>query len=178
MRRADDCFREITTALEASGQAQNKFVMFLSDHGMPLPFAKTQLYHHSTRTPLMVRWPGVSQAGAVDDQHLVSAVDVLPTLLEVMGHRHPKPGLLQGRSFAPLIRGQSQEQRDFVVLQYNENSGGSRQPNCLVNLAGNSDHLQTIGSLRQQLREELQRIADPIAPLLADIENAALRDAG
>ena len=52
VRRADDAFREVMAALDQSGQAENTFVMFLSDHGMPLPFAKTQLYHHSTHTPL------------------------------------------------------------------------------------------------------------------------------
>ena len=43
VRRADDCVGEILQALEASGEANNTVVMFLSDHGMPLPFAKTQL---------------------------------------------------------------------------------------------------------------------------------------
>ncbi|MCG8652183.1 MAG: sulfatase-like hydrolase/transferase, partial [Pirellulales bacterium] len=128
VRRADDCFGQIMAALDQSGQADRTFVMFLSDHGMPLPFAKTQLYHHSTNTPLMVRWPEITQPGSVDDQHMVSAVDFLPTLLEVMQHRHPSPQRLHGRSFAALLRGQSQADRDFVILQYNENAGRSRHP--------------------------------------------------
>jgi N-sulfoglucosamine sulfohydrolase len=45
-----------------------------------------------------------------------------------MGHRHPSPERLQGRSFEPLLRGQTQADRDFVILQYNENSGGFRHP--------------------------------------------------
>ena len=128
VRRADDCFREVMAALDESGQADNTFVMFLSDHGMPLPFAKTQLYHHSTHTPLMVRWPGVTKPGSVDDHHMVSAIDFVPTLLDVMGHEHPTPERLHGRSFAPLIRGQSQDDRDYVILQYNENAGEIRHP--------------------------------------------------
>lgn len=128
VRRADDCFGEVMAALAESGQADNTFVMFLSDHGMPLPFAKTQLYHHSTRTPLMVRWPGVTKAGAMDDQHMVSAVDFLPTLLEVMNHQHPTPDRLHGTSFASILRGETQVGRDHVVVQYNENSGRNRHP--------------------------------------------------
>jgi N-sulfoglucosamine sulfohydrolase len=100
--------------------------MFLSDHGMPLPFAKTQLYHHSTHTPLIIRWPGVTKGGASDERHMVSAVDFLPTLLDVAGVAHP-PGL-DGRSFAPLLKGESQDGRDMVVKEYNENAGGSRDP--------------------------------------------------
>ena len=128
VRRADDCFHAIMKALDDSGQADNTFVMFLSDHGMPLPFAKTQLYHHSTHTPLMIRWPSVTKPGSVDDNHMVSAVDLLPTLLDVMQHEHPTPERLHGRSFAPLLRGGSQKDRDFVILQYNENSGRNRHP--------------------------------------------------
>ena len=59
----------ILRALDESGQADRTLVMFLSDHGMPLPFAKTQLYHHSTHTPLIFRWPGVTAPGSVDDLH-------------------------------------------------------------------------------------------------------------
>jgi N-sulfoglucosamine sulfohydrolase len=74
----------------------------------------------------MVRWPGVTQPGAVDDRHLVSGVDLLPTLLDVVGLAHP-PGM-DGRSFAPILRGESQADRNFIVAEYNENSGGNRHP--------------------------------------------------
>ncbi|MFN0078353.1 MAG: sulfatase [Prosthecobacter sp.] len=85
VRRADDGVGAILEALKASGQDENTIIIFLSDHGMPLPFAKTQLYHHSTRTPLMIRWPGVTKAGAVDDTHMISTVDLLPTILDMLG---------------------------------------------------------------------------------------------
>lgn len=126
VRRADDCFGAIMRALEESGLEEETFVMFLSDHGMPLPFAKTQLYHHSTHTPLLVKWPGVTEAGAEDDTHLVSAVDFLPTLLDVAGIEHPDG--MDGRSFEPLLRGETQKGRDLVYKVYNENSGGTRNP--------------------------------------------------
>jgi N-sulfoglucosamine sulfohydrolase len=126
VRRADDCVGAILKALEESGKADETFVMFLSDHGMPLPFAKTQLYHHSTRTPLIVRWPGVTKAGTRDKKHMVSAVDFLPTLCDVAGVS--KPDRLDGFSFAPLFRGEAQENRMAVFKVYNENAGGNRHP--------------------------------------------------
>ncbi len=43
VRRADDCFAAIMKALDESGQQDNTVILFLSDHGMPLPFAKTAL---------------------------------------------------------------------------------------------------------------------------------------
>ena len=65
-------------------------------------------------------------AGAEDARHMVSAVDFLPTLLDIVGAAHPAG--LDGRSFAPLLRGQTQEDREMVVKEYNENAGGSRDP--------------------------------------------------
>ncbi len=126
VRRADDCVGEILAALDASGQRDNTLILFLSDHGMPLPFAKTQVYHHSSSTPLFFIVPGVTKPGTVDRDHMVSAVDLLPTLLELTGIQHP--GKMDGRSFAPLLRGEKQAGRDFVIKEYNENAGGSRDP--------------------------------------------------
>jgi N-sulfoglucosamine sulfohydrolase len=126
VRRADDCVGKILEALDKSGEAKNTVVVFLSDHGMPLPFAKTQLYHHSTHSPWIVRWPGVTKAGAIDKRHMVSAVDMLPTLLDIAGAKHPKR--LDGRSFLPLIKGQKRKGWGHVIKEYNENSGRSRDP--------------------------------------------------
>ena len=124
--RADDCVGETLRALEESGQADNTLVMFLSDHGMPLPFAKTCLYHHSTRTPWMVRWPGTIKPGTHDTDHMVSALDLLPTLLDVAGLKHPKG--LEGRSFYKVLKGRKQPELDYVIKEYNESSGRRRHP--------------------------------------------------
>ena len=126
VRRADDAVGSVLEALANSGQAANTVVMFLSDHGMPLPFAKTQLYHHSTRTPLVMRWPGITTAGSVDEEHMVSAVDLMPTLLEGLGL--DVPAGIQGRSFLPLLSGLEQAERSEVFKAFNENAGGQRAP--------------------------------------------------
>ncbi|NBQ58591.1 MAG: heparan N-sulfatase, partial [Opitutaceae bacterium] len=126
VRRGDDSLGAIFRALQESGEDARTLIIFLSDHGMPLPFAKTQLYFQSTRTPLMVRWPGVTKPATVDDRHLVSAVDLLPTLLEIISV--PAPAGFDGRSFAPVLRGETQAGRDFIVAEYNENFEGHRHP--------------------------------------------------
>jgi N-sulfoglucosamine sulfohydrolase len=126
VRRADDAVGGILKALDESGQTDRTIVIFLSDHGMGMPFVKTQLYHRSTQTPLIVRWPGVTKAGAVDRQHLISAVDFLPTLLDIVGIKYPDG--LDGRTFEPLLHGRSQKDREYAIKEYNENSGGFRDP--------------------------------------------------
>ena len=126
VRRADDCLNQVLRELKKSGEWGNTMIVFLSDHGMPLPFAKTQLYHHSTRTPLMVRIPGVTKAGVLDKRHMVSILDLLPTVLDALGVK--KPARLDGRSFYPVLAGKKQDKRNFVFKEYNENAGGSRDP--------------------------------------------------
>lgn len=126
VRRADDAVGAILESLKASGQEENTVIVFLSDHGMPLPFAKTQLYHHSIRTPLMIRWPGVTKDGAVDEEHLVSTVDLLPTILDMLAIT--PPGGFDGRSFASVLKGEKQPERVMVFKEYHENSGGQITP--------------------------------------------------
>ncbi|MEM9255587.1 MAG: sulfatase [Pseudomonadota bacterium] len=126
VRRADDAVGAMLSTLEELDLHRDTLVMVLADHGMPFPFVKTQLYHHSTRTPLIVRWPDTVPADTVDREHMVSAVDVLPTLLDVV--EQPLPAGLQGRSFLGLLRGGKQQQRDAVFKEYHENSAGQPTP--------------------------------------------------
>ena len=126
VRRADDAVGEILQALKDSGESENTLVMFISDHGMPFPFAKTQLYHQSTHTPLIFRWPKLTKPGSLDSEHMVSAVDILPTLTEVLGAEIPSG--VEGRSFLPLLKGESQDDRGEVFKAYNENASGDRNP--------------------------------------------------
>lgn len=126
VRRADDCAGEILATLRAEGDEANTLILFLSDHGMPLPFSKTQVYHDSTRTPLFFVWPGVLPEDKVDDRHMVSAVDLLPTLLDLLNIQHP--GRMDGRSFAGLLSGGTDESRTWIGKQYHEHSGGNRSP--------------------------------------------------
>ena len=120
VRRCDDVVGGVLDALEESGQAQNTMVIFLSDHGMALPFAKTNCYRHSTRTPLMIRWPGTIKAGSVDDDHFVSAIDLKPTILEALEIEAPNG--MDGRSFCSVLRGHEQEGRDRVFTQFHMTS--------------------------------------------------------
>ena len=126
VRRADDCVGQTLAALEASGQSGNTVVLFLSDHGMPLPFAKTAVWHHSTHTPWMMRWPGVIKPNTRDADHMVSAVDILPTILEVTEVALPEG--LDGKSVWSISQGEKQAERDFIIKEYNENAGAGRNP--------------------------------------------------
>lgn len=125
-RRLDDTFGRTMQALEESGFADNTLVMFLSDNGIAIPFAKCNAYLASTVTPWLVRYPGVIRPGCVDRTHFISGIDFFPTVLEAAGI--PVPEGLDGKSFLPLLRGEAQPYRDKVFTQIDMKAGGDAVP--------------------------------------------------
>ena len=132
VRRCDDTVGEVLRALHESGQEDNTLTMFLSDHGMPLPFAKTNCYLHSTRTPWIARWPGKIKPGTVDNRHFISGIDFMPTVLDAAGLDQTKG--MDGFSFLPALLGKRQTNRDKVFTQHHQTSGRNRYPmRCIQN---------------------------------------------
>jgi N-sulfoglucosamine sulfohydrolase len=85
------------------GLADNTLVLFTTDHGVALPRAKMSLYDPGLETALLVRLPSRGWAGGRTHDQLISNVDVLPTLLELLGVDIPPA--VQGRSFLGLLDG-------------------------------------------------------------------------
>jgi N-sulfoglucosamine sulfohydrolase len=131
VRRLDDCVGAVLQGLKDAGVEDNTLIMFYGgDHGMAFPFAKSNDYENSSRGALIVRWSGVIQPGGVDRDHLVSTLDFTPTLLEAAGL--PALPHLDGRSFAPVLKGGKLPGWDRVFTFYNANSAGQWFPmRCL-----------------------------------------------
>jgi N-sulfoglucosamine sulfohydrolase len=115
-RRADDTVGEVLRALEETGHADDTLVIFLSDNGSPFPFGKGNCYLNSTRTPLIVRWPGRVEAGTVNRDAYINGIDFMPTILEALGHSIP--GGTDGLSYLPLLEGNTQPDRDSLVTVF------------------------------------------------------------
>jgi len=129
-RRCDDVVGKILNVLEEENVADNTLVMFLSDNGIAMPFAKTNCYLHSTKTPWIVRWPDKIKPGTVDDVHMISGIDYMPTILEAAGIEIPEH--IDGRSFLPVLRGKRQDGRDKVFTVFHETWGENQyQMRCL-----------------------------------------------
>ncbi|MFT7485140.1 MAG: N-sulfoglucosamine sulfohydrolase, partial [Candidatus Paceibacteria bacterium] len=126
VRRCDDTVGALLKVLEQTGAEEQTVVVFLSDNGMSFPFAKAGCYLNSTRTPWIVRWPGRVAQGALCENEMISAVDLMPTLLDVAGVDGPAG--LDGRSFLELLDGGSQAGRDFVFTQFGQASTGASYP--------------------------------------------------
>lgn len=126
VRRCDDTVGAALELLREAGEEENTLVIFLSDNGMAFPFAKTNCYLHSTRTPWIMRWPGVIAPDSRDSRHMISGIDLMPTLLEAAGVAAPTA--MDGRSFLPLLRGETQEGRDLVFTQFHQTAGRRNYP--------------------------------------------------
>jgi len=74
----------------------------------PLREGKGRLYEGGVRVPLMVRWPEKIPAGSISDA-IVNNIDLYPTLLEMAGVPLPEKHVIDGLSFAPVLR----EGKDF-----------------------------------------------------------------
>jgi len=123
VKRADDTLGAIMAALASSGLEDETLVIFLSDHGMPFPFAKSSVYDNGLRTPLVIAWPGRIDPGGVESG-LVSAVDLMPTILDAADIPMPEGRAYTGRS---LLRTDVPE-RDYVFGSFDENAQGYPVP--------------------------------------------------
>jgi N-sulfoglucosamine sulfohydrolase len=113
-------------ALEESGYADNTLVMFISDNGIAVPFAKANVYYASNRSPFIIQWPGVTKPGSVNRTDIISIVDFLPTVLETLNV--PLPEKIDGRSFLPLLKGKPQSGRDKAYMEIDYKAGGGATP--------------------------------------------------
>lgn len=105
VNRMDEVVGGILKTLEKSGMAKNTLVFFLSDHGMAWDLSKWSLYPSGVRTPLIVRWPEKIDPGKVDEQSIVSIVDIAPTIAHLCNL--PPMEKTDGQSFHSLLTGNS-----------------------------------------------------------------------
>ncbi|GKT28231.1 sulfatase, partial [Aduncisulcus paluster] len=112
---ADAKVGELLEVLTETGLDQNTWVVFMTDHGPALPRAKSTLYDAGTGISLIVRPPRGRSTEPRRYDELFSGVDLLPTLLELLGVDIPEE--VQGVSHAGNINkpsGEPEEVRSEV----------------------------------------------------------------
>ncbi len=118
----DDSVGTLLDYLDESGLAENTVVIYSSDQGFYLGdhgwFDKRFMYEESLRMPLLVRWPGVTKPGSVNDD-LVQNLDYAETFLDIAGVEIPDD--MQGRSLVPLLEGETPDDwRTAIYYHYYE----------------------------------------------------------
>ena len=120
MLAVDDGIGRIVETLDRLGILEETFILFTSDNGFfygehSLSLERRLPYEESIRSPLIVRYPVVAEAGTRVDG-LVASVDIAPTVLDVAGAEIGDH--IQGRSFVPLLRGNRSGWRESLLVEF------------------------------------------------------------
>jgi arylsulfatase A-like enzyme len=108
VQSVDDGVGRLLDWLDANGLASNTVVIYTSDQGFFLGdhglFDKRFMYEASVKMPFIVRWPGVTKPGTVQELMAINT-DFAPTFMDMAGL--PTPADMQGVSLTPLLRGET-----------------------------------------------------------------------
>jgi arylsulfatase A-like enzyme len=119
VEEVDDAVDRLIDALVETNQLGRTWIFFLTDngfqHGEHFLDKKLWPYEESARTPFVVRGPGVP-AGTTN-KHLVSQVDLLPTICEIAG---ADASDVDGRSLLPVLRDPAAPFREFLLVEAEE----------------------------------------------------------
>ena len=121
IKSVDESVVKIRQTLTELGYDNNTAIVLTSDNGglstfdllgnrkvatsnKPLRTGKGWLYEGGMRVPLLVYWPGVTQAGTTTDRAVIGT-DFYPTFLEMAGLPLKPKQHLDGESFLPVLKG-------------------------------------------------------------------------
>jgi len=121
VRGLDENLGRVLDYLDKSGLSDSTLVVYMGDNGFALGehgfYDKRDAFEESTRVPMLAYAPGLIEPGAKVTQ-MVQNIDIAPTLLEAAGVRAPAAAQMDGRSFLPLLAGQSIPWRDHILYEY------------------------------------------------------------
>lgn len=140
----------LMAGIQELGVDEETMVVFTSDNGPGPDFEgnprslgmrgrKGSLYEGGTRMPFIVRWPGKIPAGRVDDESVISALDLFPTFCKLGGGSLPKGAALDGYDVSVAFTGQRVIRQEPIFWSYggkknrsNSSSMRDRSPNVAV----------------------------------------------
>jgi len=117
----------VVAELDKLGLRENTLIVFSADNGTvnqptstiggrTISGQKGTMLEGGARVPLIANWRGVAPAGRVL-KDLVDFSDILPTFVEVAGAKMPTSLTYDGHSFAPQLRGQKGNPREWIYVQ-------------------------------------------------------------
>jgi arylsulfatase A-like enzyme len=128
---------KVLDKLDSLGLTEEVVVAFTSDNGglstsegsptsnLPLRGGKGWVYEGGIREPFIVRWPGVTKAGSVCAEPVMST-DFFPTFVKAAGSKPKGAGPVDGIDLMPLLKGGESLGRDALFWHYPHysNQGG------------------------------------------------------
>ncbi len=162
---ADSVVGEVTAQLEQLGLLDKSVVVLLADHGEA--FGEHGRFQHSdtayeetARVPLAVRLPPACEAEPQRRSEIISIVDLMPTLLELLDVSCEAP--VQGRSRLGLLAGEEEANPSYAVTRSRgtDPSGGLQHPEEVVYALTTPQYTLILGDAGQRV-ELYDRESDP-----------------
>lgn len=108
---------EAVNALKKEGVYDNTIIIVTSDHGMPFPHIKGQIYDDSFHVPLIVFW-GEKLTGGRKISDYVNFPDIAPTLMDLLGMK--RGAQMTGESFVRQLEshksGRIDAKRNYALV--------------------------------------------------------------
>jgi len=112
----------VLDAVRAAGLEEDTLILFTADHGDQMAahhlVGKFVFYEEAARVPFVLSWKGLIPPGQVNRRHLISGLDVLPTLCDFAGV--PVPHGPSGRSVRSLVEGKQPAWRPYLVSELHD----------------------------------------------------------
>jgi arylsulfatase A len=127
IRYMDKQVASVVAELEKLGLREKTLVIFAADNGTALTFPSTiggrmingkkaSMLEGGSRVPFIASWPGTTPAGKVC-KDIISLADPHATFAELAGAKLPEGMKFDGRSFAPQLRGETGQPREWAYVQ-------------------------------------------------------------
>jgi len=156
--------------LKAEGEWENTVLIIGADHSIEAALSRlsgvTMFRPSVGRVPLIFIWPGHIAAGQRFSEQVVSMIDVLPTILDLVGL--PMPEVMQGQSLAPLLLSEDGwEPRPVILDEFEMDADTGELHGRIEVVDGRWGASLEIGPSPQALPEERR----PVPLLLYDLWN-------
>lgn len=119
LKAVDESTGQLMALLEERGELDNTVILYLGDNGFLFGekglIDKRNAYEASVRIPMLLRYPKEVEAGQTLTQ-VVANIDVAPTMLDFAGADIPEH--MDGRSMKPLLTGEPDDWRDYLLYEY------------------------------------------------------------
>ena len=174
----------ILDALEKSGQADNTYVIFTSDHGLAVGshglMGKQNQYDHSVRVPFIIKGPDLTPGKTINE--MIYMQSAYATTCELAGIKVPET--VEFPSVVDLMKNENAKGEEYIFGSYLDLQRMIRSdryklivypkvnkmqlfdlledPMETIDLSENKKHRSTIKKLTKVLREKQQSLGDKL----------------
>ncbi|WP_198416730.1 sulfatase family protein [Marinilabilia rubra] len=152
MQEYDNQMGRLIEGIEQLGIVDNTLIIFTSDNGPELVDhadrahgmrgMKWSLYEAGIRMPFIIKYPGVVPKNTVDSMSVVSALDLFPSLANLLQLEIPKDYESSGEDRSEVFKGKPSTREKSLFWEYGRNNtrffkypeGANRSPNLAMRI--------------------------------------------